>query len=246
MLKTEREREILRIIDERGGFATVKGLCEAVFASESSIRRDLRALEKRGLIRRSHGGAQRNENPSGGIAFSSRTVQNAAEKRAMADIARRLVKNGDIIFLDQSSSAFYLAEALMENRTLTFVTNSVKILSLLSHSEARVYSSGGILCAENRDCLVGEDAAETFARVRADLCFFSARSLSEDGVISDLSREEVLVRAAMMKHAEKTVFLCNLAKRGTRSAYVQCTLDAVDIYINESGAFDKDGNRFSV
>ncbi len=243
MLKTEREREILRIIEEKGGFATVRGLCEAVFASESSIRRDLRALEKRGLIRRSHGGAERNENPSGGIAFSSRTVQNVEEKRAMAEIAKRLVKNGDIIFLDQSSSAFYLAEVLAENRTLTFVTNSVKILSLLSKSDAKAYGSGGLLCAGNRDCLVGEDAAETFSRVHADLCFFSARSLSEDGVISDLSREEVLVRAAMMRNAEKTVFLCNLSKCGTRSAYVQCRLDEVDVYINENGAFDKDGDR---
>lgn len=246
MLKTEREREILRIIEENGGFATVRGLCASVFASESSIRRDLCTLEKRGLIRRSHGGAERNENPSGGIAFSSRTVQNAKEKRAMAEIAKRLVKNGDIVFLDQSSSAFYLAEALADNRTLTFVTNSIKILSLLSGSGAKVYGSGGFLCAENRDCLVGEDAAETFSRVRADLCFFSARSLSEDGVISDLSREEVLVRTAMMKHAEKTVFLCNLSKCGTRSAYVQCGLDAVDIYINENGAFDRDGNSISL
>ena len=239
MLKTEREREILRIIEEKGGFATVRGLCDALFASESSIRRDLRALEGQGLIRRSHGGAQRNANPSGGIAFSSRTVQYAEEKRRMAALAARLVKNGDIIFLDQSSSAFYLAEALMENRSLTFVTNNIEILSLLAEGPAKVYSSGGMLCPENRSCLVGEDAAAAFSRVHADLAFFSARSLSEDGVISDLSREEVLVREAMMKNAERTVFLCNLAKNGTRSAYLQCRLDEVDVYINENGVFER-------
>lgn len=241
MLKNEREREILRMIDNGGGFATVRGLCEALFASESSIRRDLRALEARGLIRRSHGGAERNVNPSGGIAFASRTGQNAEEKRAMAQIAKRLVKNGDIVFLDQSSSAFYLAAELAENRTLTFVTNNVQILSLLAESSAKVYGSGGMLCPENRTCLIGEDAAATFSRVRADIAFFSARSLSEEGVISDLSREEVLVREAMIKNAEKTVFLCNLSKRGTRSAYVQCRLSEVDIIVYENGAFDTDG-----
>lgn len=238
MLKTEREREILRIIEKKGGFATVRSLCDALFASESSIRRDLRALEAQGLVRRSHGGAERNANPSGGIAFSSRTVQFAEEKRRMAEHARQLVKNGDIIFLDQSSSAFYLAEALMENRSLTFVTNNIEILSLLAKSPAKVYSSGGVLCSENRSCLVGEDAAAVFSRVHADLAFFSARSLSEEGEISDLSREEVLVRAAMLKNAEKTVFLCNRAKRGTRSAYLQCHIDEVDVCIDENGVFE--------
>ena len=242
MLKNEREREILRIIENGGGFASVCGLCEALFASESSIRRDLRALEGRGLIRRSHGGAERNVNPSGGIAFASRTGQNTEEKRAIAQIAKRLVKNGDVVFLDQSSSAFYLAVELASNRTLTFVTNNVEILSLLAESSAKVYSSGGMLCPENRTCLIGEDAAQTFARVHADVAFFSARSLSEDGVISDLSREEVLVREAMISNAQKTVFLCNLSKLGTRSAYVQCKLAEVDFYVNENGAFDKNGN----
>lgn len=246
MLKNEREREILRIIEERGGFASVKELCAKLFASESSIRRDLRSLDERGLIRRSHGGAERLANPSGGIAFAARGRQNVEAKRAMAEIAKRLVKNGDIVFLDQSSSAFYLAAALAENRTLTVVTNNVEILSLLADSPLKVYGSGGMLCPDNRTCLIGADAAEAFTRVRADLLFFSARSLSEDGVISDLSREEVLVREAMMKNAERTVFLCDSEKHGTRSAYRQCTLDAVDIFIDEHGAYTPDGQRMEL
>ena len=246
MLKNEREREILRIIEGRGGFATVKELCTRLFASESSIRRDLRALDARGLIRRSHGGAERIANPSGGIAFAARGRQNVEAKRAMAQIAKRLVKKGDIIFLDQSSSAFYLAEQLAENRTLTVVTNNVEILALLAGSSLKVYSSGGWLCADNRTCLIGEDAAATFSRVRADLLFFSARSLSEDGVISDLSREEVLVREAMIKNAARKVFLCDSAKLGTRSAYKQCDLDAVDIRIDERGAYDSKGEKINI
>ncbi len=246
MLKNEREREILRIIEEKGGFASVKDLCARLFASESSIRRDLRSLDERGLIRRSHGGAERLANPSGGIAFAARGRQNVEAKRAMAEIAKRLVKNGDIVFLDQSSSAFYLAAALAENRTLTVVTNNVEILSLLADSPLKVYGSGGMLCPDNRTCLIGADAAEAFMRVRADLLFFSARSLSEDGVISDLSREEVLVREAMMKNAERTVFLCDSEKHGTRSAYRQCALDAVDIFIDEHGAYTPDGQRIEL
>ena len=242
MLKNEREREILRIIENEGGFATVRALCDRLFASESSIRRDLRALDERGLVRRSHGGAERILNPSGGINFAARGSQNVAAKRAMAEIAKHFVKNGDIVFLDQSSSAFYLATALAENRTLTVITNNVEILVLLSESALKVYGSGGMLYPDNRTCLIGEDASATFSRVRADVAFFSAHSLSEDGVISDLSREEVLVREAMIKNAEKTIFLCDSAKNGTRAAYKQCMLKEIDVRIDEHGAYDREGN----
>ena len=235
MLKNEREREILRIIEQKGGFAKVRELCDALFASESSIRRDLRVLGERGLIRRSHGGAERLLNPSGGVEFSARGGRNVEAKRAMANFAKGLVKNGDIIFLDQSSSAFYLAAALAENRSLTVVTNNVRILSLLADSPLRVYGSGGLLCPENRTCLIGGDAAATFERVRADWLFFSAASLSEDGTVSDLSREEVLVREAMLRNAKNRVLLCDSEKHGTRSAYKQCELRELSLWIDENG-----------
>ena len=106
----------------------------------------------------------------------------------------------------------------------------------------KVYGSGGMLYPDNRTCLIGEDASATFSRVRADVAFFSAHSLSEDGVISDLSREEVLVREAMIKNAEKTIFLCDSAKNGTRAAYKQCMLKEIDVRIDEHGAYDREGN----
>ena len=246
MLKNEREKHILRIIDERGGFATVRVLCESLYASESSIRRDLCALDARGLIRRSHGGAEICVNPSGSIGFDQRGKRNIEQKRAMAQIAKRLVKNGDILFLDQSSSAFYLAEALADNPSLTVVTNNLEILALLGNSRMKVYGTGGLLCPENRTCFVGVDAAAAFSRVHADLLFFSAASLSEDGVISDLSREEVQMREVMMQNAARSVLLCDRSKHGTRSAYRQCTLRDVDLYIDELGAYAADGSPLTL
>ena len=78
MLKNEREREILNLLKERDGFSTVKELCSALYASESSIRRDLSALEKRGVIRRTYGGAELVTNFSNAIAFNQRAHHNIA------------------------------------------------------------------------------------------------------------------------------------------------------------------------
>ena len=233
MLRNAREKEIVNLLKEAGGFVSVGELCRALYASESSIRRDLTALESKGLVRRSYGGAELVTNYSSAIAFGHRAHHNVAAKKAIAKKAATLIKDGDVIFLDQSSTAFYLASEIAHNSTLTVVTNNIEIIMLLSTTGIRTICSGGTLGEENRSCLVGTDAQYIFGNINADLVFFSTKSLSFDGVISDCDREEVLVRAAMLKNADRRIFLCDSEKFGTGSAYKQCTLDDVDCLVCE-------------
>lgn len=234
MLKNEREREILNFMKSKNGFATVKDLCDTLYVSESSIRRDLSALEHRGAVRRTHGGAELISNFSNAIAFSRRSRHNMSAKKLIAKKAATLVKDGDIIFLDQSSSAYFLAAEIMENATLTVVTNNVEIINLLADSKIKIIASGGILFSENRACLVGADAERVFSEIYADLLFFSTKSLSYDGIVSDPTREEVLVRRSMMKNAKRIVYLCDSEKFGERSAYKQCDLSEIDVLVSEA------------
>ena len=234
MLKNEREREILSVLKESDGFSTVKELCARLYASESSIRRDLTTLEKRGVVRRTHGGAELVTNISSSIAFSQRAHHNIDAKKIIAKKAAALVKEGDVIFLDQSSSAFYLASELSSSKAITVVTNNIEIISLLSSTDVKTLSSGGMLSPDNRSCLIGRDAHYIFESIYADIAFFSTKSLSLDGIISDCARDEVLVRDRMLKNAAKRVFLCDSEKFGTRSAYTQCTLSDVDYLVSET------------
>ena len=234
MLKNEREREILALLKEHSGFLTVKELCSALYASESSIRRDLTTLEGRGVIKRTYGGAELVTNFSNAISFNQRAHHNTAAKKAIAKPAASLIKDGDVIFLDQSSSAFYLANEISKNNSLTVVTNNIEILSLLSGTGVKTFSSGGMLSDGNRTCLVGSDAHYVFENIYADLLFFSTKSLSDDGTISDCAREEVLVRNPMLKNAAKKVFLCDSEKFASRSAYTQCHLSDVDYLVSEN------------
>ena len=94
-------------------------------------------------------------------------------------------------------------------------------------------SSGGVLSDQNRTCLIGTDAQYIFEHIYADIVFFSCKSLSDDGIISDCTREEVLVRNSMLKNAAKKVFLCDSEKIGTRSVYEQCRLKDIDEMISE-------------
>jgi DeoR/GlpR family transcriptional regulator of sugar metabolism len=82
-------------------------------------------------------------------------------------------------------------------------------------------------------CLVDSETERAFRGLYADFAFFSTKSLSWDGIISDCSREEITVRNAMLENAAKKVFLCHSGKFGGRSAYRQCSLEDVDYLVTE-------------
>lgn len=233
MLKRERENEIVAALQKRSGFATVKELCEEMYASESSIRRDLTHLESKGIVNRVYGGAELVNIFSAVSDFKVRSSHNSVQKQIIAKKAASLIKDGDVIFLDQSSSAFYLARELRYNNHITVVTNNIEIIGLLSDGSVNVISSGGTLSRENRTCLIGNDAQRVFGEIFADKVFFSTKSLSYDGEVSDCARDEIFVRNAMLAHARERVLLCDLEKIGSRSSYLQCTLSDIDYLVCE-------------
>ena len=234
MLKSEREREIINILKSADKFITVKELCKMLYTSESSIRRALTSLENKGLVKRTYGGAELITNFSNVISFDKRYHHSIEAKKVIAKKAAKLIKDGNIIFLDQSSTSFYLASEIINRNSLTIITNNIEILYLLSNSDIKVVSAGGFLSPENRSCLIGSDAQSIFENIYADITFFSTKSLSDDGIISDCTREEVTLRNSMLKNSAKKIYLCNSEKFGTRSAYKQCSLSDIDYLISEN------------
>ena len=232
MYKNEREQEILKILSGES-YATVKQLSQWLYTSESSIRRDLALLENQGMVKRSYGGVELVRNSSRVIPFSTRAHHNIAAKKIMAQKAGSLIQDGNIVFLDQSSSAFFVAYELINKSKITIVTNNIEIISLLSQSDAEVISCGGRLSRANRNCLLGNDAHRIFSEMHADFMFFSAKSLSDDCTIYDCDREEVCIRNTMLSNAEKKVFLCDSEKFSHYSGYRQCSLKEVDYLITE-------------
>ncbi len=232
MYHNERENEIMKALLAEN-YATVKQLSEWLFTSESSIRRDLRLLEKKGLVNRSYGGVEINHNLSHIAPFHTRAHRNVSAKKIMAQKAVQLIKKGNIVFLDQSSSSYYVAAEIAKLSDITVVTNNIEILTLLSQSDLIIISSGGQLSKSNRNCLVGTDAQRTFSLMNADIMFFSAKALDKDGIIHDCDREEVCLRQAMLMHSNQKIFLCDSTKYNQFSGYTQCTINEIDRIITE-------------
>lgn len=114
----------------QAGSVTVKELSDRFSVSLETIRRDLQELESNGSVKRVHGGAISLDNADAGLAFNKRKHERSIEKKLIAYKALALIKPGDMIMLDASSTCWYLAEALPDI-SLTVITNSFRnVLSL--------------------------------------------------------------------------------------------------------------------
>ncbi len=236
-MKDAYEKEILEIL-QRKKTATVEELSALTYVSPSTIRRKLTEMQTRGLIVRTHGGAQINDEKNFFPSFTYRSHQNALEKKKIALSAIKLIKNGSLIFLDGSTSAFFIAEYLSEFKNLKVITNGIDTLSLLSKNKIEAYSTGGIVSSANTSVLVGEHANKMIKNFHADFTFFSAQSVNRSGEIFDCFEDENFVRKCMLENCENSVLLCDSTKFGQMSPYRLCGLSDIDYVVSDKNIKD--------
>ena len=230
MLEYERLDHILAML-RRTQTATVKELAQKLCASEATIRRDLNALEARGLVRRLHGGAALVDGLNHELPLALREQQNVEGKRIIAARAAQHLQDGQVVFMDASSTVMFLIRHLEGFKELTIITNGMKTAQELRALDHRVYCTGGLLL-HNSHAYVGEYAADFVRHFNADLMFFSSRGFTDTG-ITDASAEETHVRKAMLEQSRKHVFMGDCSKRGQVYCYNLCTAAQVDALITD-------------
>ena len=233
MYKNEREQEIINLLNNYS-YATVDFLAKKLCISASSIRRDLSAMEQRGIVKRSYGGVEIVKDGVRNVPFSMRKHENAAAKKKIAETAATLLHKGDVVFIDGSSSAFFVANELVKIKDITVITNSIESLCFFMDYDIRAYCTGGNMHRENRATLVNDHAENMISNFYADFTFFSAQALTRDGKIYDCYSSEVPLRNKMMQNSAKSVFLCDSAKLNRHSSYFQCFATDVDMIISDS------------
>jgi len=231
MLEMERLEQIITQL-RKNQTATVKALAKDLYVSEATIRRDLNILERQGLVKRLHGGAVLMGGNNRELPLYVREQQNAEAKYAMAAKASRHLRDGQVVFLDASSTVMYLIKHLGSFNGLTIVTNGLKTAEQLRSLNHKVYCTGGLLL-HNSSAYVGEYATDFVRHFNADVFFFSSRGVADDGQITDASQEETHIRRVMFEQSQKRVFLCDQSKYGQRYCYNLCTVAQVDEFISD-------------
>lgn len=232
-MSKEREKQILELL-LKGERVSVKELSERLYISEPSVRRDLASLEKQNLIKRVHGGAviEKTALSKNKIPFIIREYEQSSAKALIAENAVKLVQDNDVLFLDASTSCYYLIPLLAEKRNLTVITNGVKALSALAEYGINTISTGGTLIASCL-ALVGEDAYDTIDRYNADIAFFSCRGLTRDGDLTDISPEENNIRRRMIKQSKSAYLLCASDKFNKGYFHILCNKNDINGIISE-------------
>ena len=229
-MKDDLEREILELLRQKKQ-VSIDEFAKALYVSDSTVRRKLTALQEKGLVSRTHGGASINDEYEFFPSFTFRSHQNSLEKKKIALSAIKLIKNGDMIFLDGTTSAFFIAEYLTDFKNIKVVTNGIDTLSLLARNKIPAYSTGGLISPTNGSVLIGKHAENTICEFHADIAFVSAQSVAADGEIYDCFEDENTLRNAMRFHSEKSVFLCDGTKFGRTSPYRLCSLGEFDYMV---------------
>lgn len=223
MNKSNRQEEILSLIQSEK-CTTVKELCSAIYASDATIRRDLHALEQKGLIRLLYGNIIPLTEQPRDLPLSFRENQAKATKRAIARYAVSLIHPNTSVILDSSSSAMYMADYIDPDIGITVFTNCIKTAIKLYERNIKVFVIGGQVDTKS---LVTNSAwtLEHIRAIHAEYLFFSAQSLNSDGYIAGESDIGVQIRQYMIKQARQCYFLCNAEKIGKDATFTLCHVD---------------------
>lgn len=233
-MNTMRQKQILEILLQEKQIK-VKDIAKRLYSSEPSIRRDLTELSNQNLLKRVHGGAILEENSESKqkIPFLIRELEQSDAKILIAEKAAKLVNDGDVIFIDASTSAYNLIPFLTHKKNITVITSGIKAIIKLAEYGINSYSTGGHLLPTSLS-LVGEDAHNNIEKYNADISFFSCRGISDDGYVTDFSIEENLVRQKMKKSSKVSVLLCDNNKHGKKYLHNLCDIKTLNYIISET------------
>ncbi|AQS69134.1 DeoR/GlpR family DNA-binding transcription regulator [Streptomyces pactum] len=239
MYAPERQQEILRLARD-GGRVDVVSLAEEFEVTAETIRRDLKALDRAGLIRRVHGGAI----PAGRLDFepdlAERESTAADEKDRIAKAALAELPTEGTMILDAGSTVARMAAALPPETSLTVVTHSLPIAARLAdHPGIQLHLVGGRVRHRTR-AAVDAWALRAYGEIRADVLLVAANGFSVEHGLTTPDLAEAAVKRAAVAAARRVVLLADSSKHGQEHFARFGALSDVDLLITDSGMSPED------
>jgi DeoR/GlpR family transcriptional regulator of sugar metabolism len=226
MIAALRRQKIRDIVLETKS-ATVTDLAREFDVTDETIRRDLKALEADGVLMRSYGGAFIASGVENLVDANIRTGTYVDSKTTIAQRCRPFVKNGDALFLDNSTTSYYIAKELQDMR-LTVLTNNMMIMNLCAKcGDIHLVAVGGDY-ANTEKAFYGDITVKTLADYFVDTAFISSRSLSLQNGITDSTERWNTVRRAALNHAQKKYLVADFSKFDMTSYVHLCDFSELD------------------
>lgn len=211
MLTEERYKIILCELNEKNS-VTVTELVEHLNTSESTIRRDLNALDKLGKLNKVHGGA----------TLLSRTLKtkedsvthrqhlNMDEKEIIARYAAGLIEEDDFVYIDAGTTTELMIDYITQKKAV-FITNGIGHAKKLIQKDCRVYIVGGELKITT-EAIIGAEAINGLRKYNFTKGFFGANGISIESGYTTPDIKEALVKEEALKRSNQAYILSDKSK----------------------------------
>ncbi len=230
----ERHQQILDTARSQGR-VEVAGLARDLSVTPETVRRDLTALERRGALRRVHGGAIPVERLGFEPGVADREMQAASEKDRIARAALDELPDGGSIILDAGTTTARLAELLPLDRELTVVTHSIPVATILTtRPNISLHLLGGSVRSRTL-AAVGEWTRAQVSELFVDVAFIGTNGVSVERGLTTPDVAEARVKKALIEAARRTVVLADHSKFGREDFARVAPLSLIDTIITDSG-----------
>ncbi len=237
MINLERRKRILELLEKEGQVTTVE-LEQKLGVTGATIRSDLREMHREGALVRFHGGAaladqSRLNSPTEN--YMRRSVMNVAEKRAIGKEAAKLVSSGETIFIDASSTAFYMLPYLSHLENLTIVTNGIHTaMEIQRYSNFRTVLIGGVLRSHS-GAIEGLLCEDMLRKIRGDSYFVAGNGFSLAAGLTGNNFYELELKRRCAEKCRRRIALVDSSKLCNDSTSTFIPSEQIDVLITDSG-----------
>lgn len=246
MFIEERHQAILKIIQDKGRIS-IGEIQEQFEVSVDSARRDLRILEEKGLLKRTHGGAIP-LSQVGALPPRHRDMKQMEVQENYAAIAKRgaqLIKANDIVYLTSGSLGFIMLKFLPKDIPYTLVLNSVTLAEELKYwDNVAVYITGGKMRMHGTTSLVDSFATAFVKNMHFDLCLLTGAGYDPDFGFSNGTAETAAFQRAVIENSRRKVLMMPNQKIGFKAFIKVCDADQFDTLITDWDAVEEELNKF--
>jgi DeoR family fructose operon transcriptional repressor len=236
MYAEERQQAIAGLVRDQGR-QSVADIATRFDVTAETVRRDLSALERFGLLRRVHGGAVAVE--ALGVleaAVRDRDRKNAPQKERIAAAAAAYVTDGDCILLDAGTTTSRMAPLLKEMAHLSVVTHALPVAARLAgYGGVKLRLLPGSVRPETQ-AAVGEDTVDALCRLKVDVAVLGTNGISVGHGLSTPDYSEAAVKRAIVKAGRRVVVLADADKLGEETLVRFADLADVDVLVTDSRA----------
>jgi DeoR/GlpR family transcriptional regulator of sugar metabolism len=234
----ERRRLILELLRERRSI-TVGAVEQSFGVSPMTARRDLAILVREGHAHRTHGGAVLPDLSAHEDSFRHRLELDVSEKERLARAVVSTLEPSETLFVDSSTTGFYVARAILEAGVgVTVLTSSLPVMNLVGNADAPnvvLIALGGTFRPLTHS-FVGPDTVRALRGYLVDRVVFSVKGVTREGFLTDADPLEAEVKRAMIAHAQTAVLLATAQKFDDRGLAVVAPVGEVDIaYVLDPG-----------